>query len=67
MRTGPKSLTGLGSPASLRGPLAALSKGGGVPAGFELVTALNAQGVRETVTALNAQGVREPVWARKAA
>lgn len=43
-------------------------KGGGgqPPAGSELVTALNAQGVRETVTALNAQGAREPVWARKA-
>lgn len=29
MRTGPKGLVGLGSPASFRGPLAALSKGGG--------------------------------------
>jgi len=41
--------------------------GGGAPAGFEVVTALNAQGSRETVTALNAQGVRQPVWARIAA
>jgi hypothetical protein len=30
VRPGPKSLVGLGSPASFRGPLAALSKGGGV-------------------------------------
>jgi len=42
MRTGPKSLTGLGSPTSLRGPIAALSKGGGVypplPAGYAFRT-----------------------------
>lgn len=64
MRAAPKALVGLGAPAALRS-LAALSKGGGVPAGFELVTALNASGARETVTAINAQGRREPVWARK--
>lgn len=37
MRTGPKSILGLGTPLSLRGPLCP-GKGGGVPAGFSLWT-----------------------------
>lgn len=36
MKPGPKSITGLGAPLSLRGPLAALSKGGGVAQLFAL-------------------------------
>ena len=48
-------------------PTNPLITGGGVPVGYELVTALNAYGYREVVTALNAQGRREPVWAKRAA
>ena len=65
MRLGPKALAGLGRPSALR-PYAP-PKGVGAPSGYQLVTALNAQGSRETVTALDAQGVRRPVWARIAA
>lgn len=53
--------------ATALGSLSTPQKGGGAPAGFEVITALNASGVREPVTALNGRGVREPLWARKAA
>lgn len=43
-------------------PLAVIK---GVPAGYQIVTAINAAGQRETVTAINSQGRRVAVWARK--